>query len=320
MKINEQFSGLVGGTIDFVEHEEGIPSAVKRFDGSDYDYGKTDLSGQLYNVNASLLYKPTEASSLYVTFNKGQHFNANTGGAINGDTLDGDLETELFEIGANVSLFDDKAYLGVAIFDQEYTTQNQDSSTDVVETTGIEIEFNYQPNRNFFATVGYSFWIPSVPLGSLATSHQASDVASGGFFTSPTFPGIEEGAKFETPGVPEHLLNALVQYKFDNGFGVQGNIVFTSEMEAGYDGGQIPGGDAAGKTEISSASLGAQYEIDAKIFYEYKKWRFEFAIFNLTDEENWDLPNTGYAIGSQLPAQSATTRSVPVTPGKAYES
>jgi hypothetical protein len=44
--------------------------------------------------------------------------------------------------------------------------------------------------------------------------------------------------------------------------------VVTSAMEAGYDGAIITG-DAAGQTEISSPRLGSQFEIDAKIFYEY---------------------------------------------------
>ena len=181
------------------------------------------------------------------------------------------------------------------MFSQEYTVQNQDRSIDTVETDGLEIEFNYQPNRNFFATIGYSYLDSQRTAGFFATANTAADVASGDLWLTPTFPGID--GKFETPGVPEHLINALVQYKFDNGFGVQANGVYTAPMEAGYDGGAI---DNFGLTEISSAKLGAQVEFDAKIFYDYENWRFEFTVFNVTDEENWDLPNTGYANGSAV--------------------
>ncbi|MEM7790058.1 MAG: TonB-dependent receptor plug domain-containing protein [Verrucomicrobiota bacterium] len=317
-KVTEKLAFLFGGTIDFLEHDEGILSDVKVVDKNgtvrtafgpsqadddtftDLDYTKDSSSKSYYNINGSVIYKPTEKVSVYATYNKGEHYGVGTGGAIDQEALDG-LETELFEIGSNVSLFDDKAYLGVALFRQEYTTRNQDGSIDVVESDGIEIEFNYQPNRNFFATIGYSFLDSERTAGFFATSYTASDVGdTGGFFITPTFPGIDPNQKFETPGVPPHLFNALVQYTFDNGIGLQANMVYTSSMEAGYDGGNIPGGDAAGNTVIRSPKLDDQFEIDAKIFYEWENWRFELAIFNITDEENWDLPNTGYANGSAV--------------------
>lgn len=305
IKLNDRFSFLFGGTVDYLEHKQGFAPGVVAFDGSPLDYSKTKNSANFYNVNGSVVFKPTEKSSIYFTYNEGEHFGNNTGGAISRDALSG-LKTELFELGANISLLDDKAYLGIALFRQEYTTINQDRSVDTIEADGIEIEFNYQPNRNLFATVGYSLIDSKRTAGFFATSYTAADVPVGGTFTTPTFPRIDKGQTFETPGNPKHLLNALVQYKFDNGFGVQANGVFTSAMEAGYNGGRIvdangnPSTDAAGNEFIRSAKLGVQYEFDAKVFYEYENWRFELAVFNLTDEENWDLPNTGYANGSAV--------------------
>lgn len=304
-ELTEKLSFLVGGTIDYVQHKEGIPENVKLLDKNgtvgdtsddiltDLDYSKNSSSANFYNVNASVVYKPTDNSSVYFTYNEGEHFNSNTGGAVSEDSFDADLTTELFELGSNLSLFDGKAYVGAALFRQEYTTRNQDGSADVVSTDGFEIEFNYQPNRNFFMTIGYSYLDSERTAGFFATAAPASDTPIGGNFNSPTFPSFVAGQKFETPGSPPHLLNALVQYQFDNGFGIQGNMVYTSSMEVGYDGAEIEGGGT-----LNAPKLDAQVEFDAKIFYEYEKWRFEFAVFNLTDEENWDLPNTGYALGS----------------------
>ena len=270
---------------------------IRAFDGSTtgLDFSKTSSSANFYNANASVVYKPTPESSVYFTYNKGEHYDSNTGGAINQEALEG-LETQLVEVGTNMSLFDGKAYLGAALFHQEYTTRNQDGSIDFVETDGFEIELNYQPNRNFFATLGYSYLKSERTAGFFATATPADSVPSGGLWLTPTFPGFAPGS-FETPGVPPHLLNALVQYKFDNGIGVQANLVYTSEMQVGYDGAQIVS-NGFGATELDAPVLDWQYEVDAKIFYEYEDWRFEFAIFNLTDEDNWDLPNTGYALGS----------------------
>jgi len=302
LKVNDWFSLLGGYTIDYVNTTEFVPTEVKTvaFPVTDDFYDEFDYDAALFNANISVVFKPTGNTAIYLTYNEGEHFTTDTGGRIAGPSLDDDLTTELTELGFNASFFDDKVYLGAALFRQEYTTRNQDGSVDVVETDGLEVEVNYQPNRNFFATLGFSLLDSERTAGFLASSYTAADVPAGGFYTSPTFPGLVEGQKFETPGVPPVLLNALVQYKFDNGIGLQANAVYTSSMEAGYDGALIDGGDAAGNTVVSSPKLGAQIEFDAKIFYEYENWRFEFAVFNLTDEENWDLPNTGYSNGSAV--------------------
>lgn len=302
IRVDEKFSILLGYTIDFVDTEEGTPRELVASDGSALDYSRSSVDGNLYNANVSLVYKPTESSSVYFTYNEGEHYDADTGGAISGGSLGGDLETQLFELGTNMQVLDSKGYVGAAIFNQKYNVRNQDGSIDGVETDGFEIEFNYQPNRNFFVTVGYSYLHSVRSAGFLATSVAANNVVADGngdyFYTTPTFPGIDGTQRFEAPGVPPHLLNALVQYTFDNGIGLQANMVYTSEMQVTYDGGIVPGGDAAGTTLIDGPVLDAQIEFDAKIFYEYENWRFEFSVFNVTDEENWDLPNTGYSFGS----------------------
>ena len=317
LELNDQFSLLFGYTIDYVEHEDGIPEEVVAVDkngtdgvynGTEFvpgdtsddtfrslDYSRVSSSANFYNANVSLVYKPTEDSAVYATYNEGEHFTSNTGGAIDPGSFADDLTTELVEFGTNISLFDGKAYLGAALFSQEYTTVNSDNSVDFVFTDGFEIEFNYQPSRNLFVTIGYSYLDSERTAGFLATATSADQQTAGVPWITPTFPTVEDG-KFETPGCPPHLLNALVQYKFDNGFGVQANMVYTSEMEVAYDGATITslGNDIV----LDSPQLSAQVEFDVKVFYEYEKWLFEFAIFNVTDEENWDLPNTGYALGS----------------------
>lgn len=304
VKVSDTFSILGGYTIDYVSTEEWVPreivinnppSAGAPIPASADFYDKFDYDAALFNANISFVVKPSVNTAVYLTYNEGEHFSTDTGGRIDGTSLASDLTTKLTEIGFNGSLFDGKVYVGMAAFNQEYTTRNQDGSIDLVETLGAEVEVNYQPNRNFFATLGISVLDSERTAGFLATQGTAADVPSGGNYISPTFPSVVAGEKFETPGVPPILINALAQYKFDNGFGVQANAVFTSPMEAGYDGAPVQGGGF-----VSSPRLGSQIEIDAKIFYEWNDWRFEAAVFNLTDEENWDLPNTGYSNGSAV--------------------
>lgn len=302
-KLTDKLSVLFGYTLDFVDHEEGLPTDLVPLPGDPAPppglYDRRSESVALYNGNGSIVYKPTEKTSIYATVNLGEHTLAQNGGAVTIASVTQPSKTELLELGFNASLFKDKVYLGAALFSQKYEERDTLGGISEIITKGFELEVNYQPNRNFFATLGYSFLDSERDPGFFASSGTAADVPSGGFYTSPTFPTFAPGQKFENPGVPKHLMNMLVQYQFDNGFGVQANAVVTSPMEAGYDG-AILTADAAGRTTISSPRLDTQYEIDAKIFYEYENWRFEFAIFNVTDEENWDLPNTGYANGSAV--------------------
>jgi outer membrane receptor for monomeric catechols len=312
-KLTDRLSFLAGYTLDYVEHTESVPDEVKLAtwdsvnetmiltDLDDEYYDGQDYSAALFNVNASIIFKPTVNSSIYFTYNEGEHYETAAGGVVIGSSLDEDLGTRLFELGANMSFLDNKLYIGAAAFRQEYTSRGQDGTTSFIKTDGIEIELNYQPNRNFYATLGYSFLDSKSSGGFYATGYTAEEVyLTDDYYITPTFPTAD--GEFDTPGVPQHLINALAQYQFDNGFGLQANVVVTSPMKAGYDGYEFEvtnfsTGDSYTLT-TSTIETAWQYEIDAKIFYEYENWRFELSCFNLTDEENWDMPNSGYGNGS----------------------
>ncbi len=308
IELTDRFSVLLGYTVDFVEHKEAFPSEVIPQPGNPaappgfYDSRKE--SAALQNYNGSVIFKPTPKTSVYATVNFGEHYLASNGGAVDGTSLIEPSQTELYEVGLNASLIEDKLYLGIAAFRQKYEERDQFGGVTPIETDGIEIELNYQPNRNLFATLGYS-WLDSKRKAGFFASPYTADRANetNGFYISPTF-GVDGDAWFENPGVPEHLLNGLVQYKFGNGLGVQANIQLWGEMNAGYGGyvTAIPSESAAfGSPYVLVANtprFDIQFEVDAKIFYEHKGWRFEFSVFNVTDEENWDTNNSGYGNGS----------------------
>ena len=133
---------------------------------------------------------------------------------------------------------------------------------------------------------------------------------TGDFYISPWFADIPEDQEFENAGCPKHLLNALVQYKFDNGFGVQANLVLWGKMNSGYGGYPVTITGVDGVTEYeltaNTARLDIQYEVDAKIFYEYEDWTFSLSAFNITDEENWDVNNSLYGNGSAVARPDTT--------------
>lgn len=313
-KINKQFSILAGVTAEYIDHTEKIPDEVVASPIGvvpDGKFDSQDASNWMFNYNLSGVFKPTENTALYATWNVGESYLTETGGRVLVDTVDDPGETLLYEVGFNGSFLENKLYIGSAVFYQEYTQFDPGANRPrEVETFGFEIEFNYQPNRNFFATLGYS-WLDSESTNTFSADSYTADRAdeTGGDYISPTFEIGPEGKFYENPGVPEHLLNFLVQYKFDNGIGLQANLVAWGEMNSGYEGYPITllgattptdGGAPGDPIEANTARLDIQYEIDAKIFYEYKNWLFEFSAFNITEEENWDVNNSGYGNGSAV--------------------
>lgn len=307
LELTERISVLAGYTIDFIDHETAIPSELVTQPGNppapEGFYDKRTASAELSNFNASLVFKPTETTSVYATLNKAEHTLEQNGGAVDFESVQEPSETELYELGANASFLEGKMYASIAAFRQEYEERAIDGSITPVETDGIEVELNYQPNRNFFLTIGYS-WLDSQVKPSFFATPYTADRAdeTGGFYISPTF-GIEDQF-FEAPGVPEHLFNTLIQYKFDNGVGLQVSALVWGEMNSGYGGyitaipSETAGFDDPYIIEANTPRFDMQYEFDAKVFYEYQNWRFEIAVFNFTDEENWDPNNSGYGNGS----------------------
>ena len=311
-KFNEQFSLLVGYTTDFLEGDLEHPVLGKNgtfdFDGDGTPEQGFHMSESLdlQNYNISPVFKVNDETTVYFTYNYSDTYAEDTGGRPDVGSWGDSFESILLELGAKWSLMEDKLFIGGAIVDREFTTRNQDGSIDDVFIKAFEIEFNYQPNRNFFMTFGYSH-LDAERTGGFFASPYTIDRAlaeTGGYYISPIFQGAP--GVVEYPGVPEHLINALVQYKWENGFGVHVGFLGYGEMNSGYAGFPInvfevlpEGGLGDGYDLIANtARLPFQHEIDVSLFYEKEDWMFKLALFNITDEDNWDVNNSGYGNGS----------------------
>lgn len=314
LQFNETFSLLMGFTTDFFDATEVHPvlgeSGTFDEEGITATGYKISDSTELINYNISPVFKLNEKSTLYATYNYSESYTADTGGRADIGAISDPQESELLEVGAKFSLLDDKFFIGTAVVDRTFTTRNQDGSTDEVDITGFEIEFNYQPNTQLFMTMGYSYLDAERTMGFFASGYTIDRALAetGGFYVSPTFPGGPTDAdgnliKINAPGIPEHLVNALLQYKFENGFGFTAGLLGWGEMNSGYEGFDIfvfdvTDPDGGYSLTANTARLPFQYEIDLSVFYEYEDWMFKLAFFNITDEKNWDVNNSGYGNGS----------------------
>lgn len=284
-KFTDTLSVVSGGRADVLYVEAKEPFS-----------GLTDeVTVVLPNVNFSLVNKTTSKLTNYFTYNYsentagaegngGGYLLTKTGGTFGlfGQAIDKDsyrTPAELFEAGAKLTLMENKLFAGFSVFDQKFTRKGQGDSAKEYQYRGAEIELNYQPNKNFFATFGYS----------LIDGHAASE----GFESLSTDIGTVEPEvttagplglggdvkNIKVQGLPRNLFNALASYTFDNGFGVSLNGTLHSEINNNWAG---------------TIVIPWQYEINSSIFYTYKSWSARLSIFNLTDEWNWAPNNAVY--------------------------
>jgi catecholate siderophore receptor len=251
----------------------------------------------LPNYNASLVFKPTSNSSVYITYNKSKNISGavGNGGGITGWGADGlDKENfqqpaELVEVGTKYALMHNKVFLNFAVYDQKRTAKST-SSTDIVEfkTKGFEVELNYQPNKHVYSTLSYTY----IDATSTAAFHY------GAFNPTELFGSeavVDLGTVNRTSGLPRNQFNGLISYTLDNGIGFSANTLVTSEIN----------NNIAGTVVIPW-----QYEIDASVSYRYsKQWDFHLSVGNVTNEKNWAPPNAVYGNGSIL-ALAGTTFSL----------
>jgi hypothetical protein len=315
LQFNEKFSLLMGVTLDTLDANAKHPvlgaSGERDWNGdgtisSDQIERGFDLDGKLdlLNYNISPLFKVDEHTTLYVTYNYSETYPVETGGRPEVALFSEDQASKLLEAGAKWSLLDDKFFISTAYVDREFTERNQDGSVDDVFIKAFEIEFNYQPSRAMFLTMGFSY-TDAERTGGFYASPYTIDRAlaeTGGLYVSPLFISPPDGVLVEAPGIPEKLVNALLQYKWENGFGINAGLIGWGEMNSGYEGFPITvpnfqGGDDY-ELIANTARLTFQYEVDFSLIYEQDDWMYKLALFNITDEENWDVNNSGYGNGS----------------------
>lgn len=297
-KINDQFSLLGGVRVDFLRVHSTDPLKPVFIASAD---DKASVS--LLNYNLSALYSPTKTASFYITYN----YSENPGGAVGngggfGQLEDGDgdgvytitksrleQESELLEAGAKFSFLENTLFVGAAIFHQERTNLQLNGAIEKFTSEGFEIEANYQPSRQLFLTLAYSYTDSIVNGPSFDVNN-----------TSPWLPGqtpffILPPGDYARQGVPDHLVNGLATVRFTDEFGVSVGFVFTSEIN----------NNVAGTLVIPS-----QYSIDTTLFYEAKTWDVRLALLNTTDEKNWSAPNAVYggeSIVAELPFRAELT-------------
>ncbi len=300
IEFSPQFSALYGARIDIVQahsHDQ-LGGATCCFNSLPQDHS-TGIYG-LGNGNISLVYKPRSWVSGYVTFDFTQSVNPNGGeGGINayGQVPDHNLmrsDSYLYEAGLKFNLLNNKLFAGLAGFDQKrgIPVGAGGTQTSQANIRGVEVEMNYQPTRNLFATASYSY--------IRTTLNRAA-----GFYNYPAEPGVNvdgaglfatfaPGQKFNDPGVPQQIFNFLGNYKFNNGLGFRFGVQVTGPIELTTSGQLdpvasvfVPASVVANNYYYKSPVIPWQYTMNVSAFYEYKQYIFTVSAYNVTDQLTW---------------------------------
>ena len=129
-KFSDQLSLVAGGRLDHFHADVTEPLLPKRPQAS--------ITVWIPNYNASLIYKPTPASSVYVTYNNSRNTSGavGNGGGITGWNAAGTAlfkdnflqPSELIEVGTKYALMQIKVFLNFAVFDQKRTIKSTSST------------------------------------------------------------------------------------------------------------------------------------------------------------------------------------------------
>lgn len=273
-EVNERLNIVAGARIDALEVTTEDPYTAD---------SQRSIQVLLPNGNLSVVFEATPELTVYATGNYSENTsgaNGNGGGFAGLTDVGGNITllesdftqpSELFEVGAKQALMDGKLFIGGAYYVQTRSNKPINSPVQTFNYEGLELELNYQPNRNFYTTFSMGYIDATTP----GVGFEAINI------TPVAAPEVQAAGPGETriQGLPEFQMNGLVSYKFDNGFGVTLNATYHTEVNNNW----------AGTLVIPS-----QYEIDGSVYYGTDSWEARLAVMNLTDEENWSPPNGTY--------------------------
>jgi outer membrane receptor for Fe3+-dicitrate len=212
------------------------------------------------------------------------------------------VRSQLFEEGAKFEFIPNKLFGSVAGYYQTRNTQtvaNNVYSPQLTEYRGVESQIKYQPTKELSLGANYS-WLEANYVGANLASltSDANGVTADGSTLISTTPAASNG-NYRVPGLPKNSFNFYADYRFDNGFGVKGDMWVTSEWNANV---------------TATAVVPWQYQADVAFYYEKKlahsDWRAEIDLLNVTDERNWSyysdsvlLANEPFGIQGKISAK-----------------
>ncbi len=239
----------------------------------------------------SLVYRPSKTVSFYLTHDRIRAANGNvTGGGVILNLPDGQINrddfrnlSELVEAGVKTALLDNTLFAAATAFQQDRTRVSLKGKKNNITLHGLELETTYQPATRLSLTANATFqsghYVNAAPYQAggrdIYTAYALGRGPGGlGTATGSYDPYANQVPAGDWPllGFSNTMLNGSVRYRWDNGFGVGGNVEWASRQRGNLD---------------DQWHIPAQYTLNTSVFYEAKRWSVNVDLLNLTNQHNW---------------------------------
>ncbi len=243
-----------------------------------------------FSGNASLLLRPTHASSYYLTWQSTSSLHGNLGGGGISLQSDGRIDpndlrnrSALLEAGAKYSLLDNQLFASAAVFTQRRSRTGLGDVHQDIRVRGLEFETVYQPvtyfSATFNATIQEGEYLNAAPFQLGGRDIYAGYLAGrgpGGLGTgdasySPYANQVPVG-NWPLVGFSHIMLNGSVRYRWANGLGAALDGQWQSRQRGNLD---------------DQWHLPAQYTLNTSLSFEHGCWLVNLDILNLTNQRNW---------------------------------
>jgi hypothetical protein len=256
----------------------------------------------------SLSYKPTDASSIYVTYD---HVDAVLGssnfGGVDAQFLDQTLSTKstLYEVGYKQSMLKNTLYFAADVFQQlKYGTQITGGKFPIKDN-GLELEAVYQPSRawninaNFTYQEATTYGVFFQSTGNYLDAFATTTPVDGTFGTgigSPNFTGYAPpSGKMRAPGIPQVQANAFAEYTNPMGWGIGLGPQFIGRQYANMQ---------------DTLYIPPEVELDGYVFYGMKNWDVRVNVKNILNQRLVDPIDVSFAGNSLIFVRPPITASL----------
>lgn len=249
----------------------------------------------LFALQLSPYIKPTENTTLYFTYD--HSIAINTGGFSNSlswgtgalanslNPLQFDSNSILYEAGFKAQLLQKKLYFTI-----DYYHQARDLAPDPLQNNaisrlivhGIDSTLRYEPNQTIRSGLNFSYLKARYGYTSTSGFSTVGFVPDGEtVFSDGTPPlNIPSTGSFPAQQLPAYTVTGYIDYRHSSGLGAELSGTFTSPWYLNLS---------------DTVRIPSEYNLDLSLFYRKKRWSFEVAVTNLTNQLNFVPGLTGGA-------------------------
>ncbi|CAB4244491.1 Outer membrane receptor protein, mostly Fe transport [Methylacidimicrobium sp. AP8] len=186
------------------------------------------------------------------------------------------LLNELYEGGFKFDLLRNRLFASVDAFSQYTYLNNRAGPATPSTVTGFEAGITYQPDRHFWAKLGYAYMHGTEDWTSVGHGPPMYQTYSTALALQQNLPlnnnGMFPAGIYNFLGFPDQVMSGMVTYRTDLGLGVTLGGLVMSEQSLGYD---------------YAVKIPTQFVLNATLFYTTPRWEFRLYFYNFTNEPYW---------------------------------